>query len=208
MNMEDNQQENRSDGLDIIVAKRCLRQEIKERLKTLTEEECQKADREIGERLFGLEAWREADVVFCYVSTGREVDTSTIIARALEEGKRVGVPLCTAPGVMEVRQIEGAESLIPGLYGIPEPKRDCPLIDPEEIHLAVVPGLSFTADGFRLGYGGGYYDRYLPRVSGLKLALCREKCLSSQLPTEPHDMPMDGVLTEHSTWISFHSVKV
>lgn len=206
--MREMDKERQWDEEHIKTAKRRLRQEIKERLKTLSEEECQKADREIGERLFGLEAWREAKVVFCYVSTGREVDTSAIIARALEEGKRVGVPLCTAPGVMEVRQIEGMESLIPGFYGIPEPKRDCPLIEPEEIHLAVVPGLSFTADGFRLGYGGGYYDRYLPRVGGLKLALCREKCLSSHLPTESHDMPMDGVLTENSTFLLFHSVKV
>lgn len=188
--------------------KRRLRQKMKAFLNALPDEYCQKADQGIGERLFGLGVWREADVVFCYVGIGREIDTVPLLERALAEGKRVGVPLCTGPGIMEVRRIEAMDDLVPGVYGILEPKGDCPLIRPEEIGLAVIPGLSFTADGARLGYGGGYYDRYLPGVRGLKLALCREACLSSQLPAEPHDVKLDGVLTENSTFFLIHSVKV
>lgn len=188
--------------------KRQLRMEIKDRINALTDDYCIEADRKIAERLFGLDAWKRANVVFCYVGTRREIDTAAIIARALAEGKRVGVPLCTGPGIMEVRQIEDIKSLVPGSYGILEPGKECTLIRPGEIELAVIPGLAFTREGSRLGYGGGYYDRYLPEVKGLKVALCREKCLYSHLPTELHDTSMDGVLTEKSTFLLIHSVKV
>ena len=183
-------------------------QELKKRMNALSDQYCREADQRIAKRLFGLEEWQKAQVIFCYVGTGREIDTSGIIARGLADGKRVGVPLCTGPGVMEVRKIDGKDCLVPGFHGILEPKRECPLMEPEEIGLAVVPGLSFTADGIRLGYGGGYYDRYLPRVRGIKLALCREECMSVSLPAQAHDMPMDLVLTEKSTYFLIHSVKV
>lgn len=185
-----------------------LRKKVKVCIDALTDDYCTEADRKITERLFSLDAWKRANVVFCYVGTGREIDTAVIIARAMAEGKRVGVPLCTGPGMMEVRQIEDGKPLIPGSYGIPEPGKECPLIRPGEIELAVIPGLAFTREGSRLGYGGGYYDRYLPEVKGLKVALCREKCLYSHLPTELHDTSMDGVLTEKSTFLLIHSVKV
>ena len=207
-NMDDYKQGDKTGCFDRKSEKRRLRQALKNRMNALSDEYCQEADQLIAERLFGLEEWREAEVVFCYVGTGREIDTSRIIDRRLAGGKRVGVPLCTGPGVMEVREIDGWDCLVPGRYGILEPKRECPLMEPEEIGLAVVPGLSFTADGVRLGYGGGYYDRYLPRVRGIKLALCREQCLSDSLPAEAHDLPMDLVLTEKSTYYLIHSVKV
>lgn len=183
-------------------AKRRLRHEMKDKMAALTEESSRVMDERIAGHLFELEEWAKAGVIFCYVGTNGEIDTLPILAKAWESGKRVGVPLCTGPGVMEVRQVEGMDDLVPGFYGILAPKESCPLLLPEEIALAVIPGLSFTKEGVRLGYGGGYYDRYLPQVVCPRIALCREILLSPELPAEPHDLPMDMVVTEHSTYLS------
>lgn len=181
--------------------KQKLRRELKARIAGLSKEYCKAADREISQRLFSLEEYRRAKTVFCFVGTSGEIDTMPIILHALRKEKAVGVPLCTAPGVMEVRRITGSGSLISGSFGIMEPKAECSFINPAEIDLAVIPCLSCTEKGVRLGYGGGYYDRYLQHIRGFKLALCREKMLSESLILEDHDILMDGVLTEDSTRI-------
>lgn len=185
--------------------KRQLWQEIKASVRELPHSYRREADTRIAERLCGLDAYRRSNVIFVYVGTSGEIDTVPILSNALSDGKQVGVPLCVSPGVMEVRRIADFDSLIKGFYGIMEPKAECPLISPGEIDLAVVPCLSCTWEGVRLGYGGGYYDRYLNQVSGLKLVLCREKVMRENLPLEPHDIIADGVLTEHTTKFLKHS---
>ena len=147
-----------------------------------------------------LSCYQKAKVLFGYVGRDDEVNTSPVLRQALSEGKRVGVPLCAGPGVMEVREIESLEDLNPGFCGMKEPDRTCPLIRPDEIDLVLVPCLSCTRDGTRLGYGGGYYDRYLKKVRGTTLAIFRERLLSASLPVEPHDIPVLGVITENTVY--------
>ena len=114
----------------------------------------------------------------------------------LADGKRLCVPLCTAPGVMECRQVLALSELAPGTYGIPEPPAAAPLVPAEEIDLAIVPCASASPDGDRLGRGGGYYDRFLRRCTGDALLLCREALLRAHIPQEPHDIRLPAVITE------------
>jgi 5-formyltetrahydrofolate cyclo-ligase len=90
-----------------------------------------------------------------------------------------------------------ASELIPGVLGIPEPRPDLPEVDPTTIDWALVPGLAFDEQGFRLGRGGGYYDRLLPlmRPDATCWALCLSCQLVSELPVEAHDAPLDGIST-------------
>ena len=98
---------------------------------------------------------------------------------------------------MEARLIAPDTRLYRHRFGMLEPGEACPLLAPEEIDLVLVPGLAFDRAGYRLGQGGGYYDRYLPQCSGKSLALCREAVLFEALPREEHDRPVGLVLTEH-----------
>ncbi|MCI9166423.1 MAG: 5-formyltetrahydrofolate cyclo-ligase, partial [Oscillospiraceae bacterium] len=93
-------------------------------------------------------------------------------------------------------RIEGMGDLVSGRYGILAPRLDCPRLEPEAIDLAVVPCCAAGNDGRRLGYGGGYYDRYLPRTRCPALVLCRGQLVREGLPVEAHDVPMDYLATE------------
>lgn len=83
-----------------------------------------------------------------------------------------------------------------GKYGIMEPGAHAPVIQAEEINLAIVPCMSCSHDGRRLGYGGGYYDRYLGRTRAVKAVICRERIMRADIPVEPHDQMMDMVISE------------
>ena len=173
-----------------------LRRQLKSRRDGLDEEYCRRSDAEIRNRLQALPAFRQAGCVFCYVSTGKEPDTRALLEQMLKEGKTVSVPRCREAGIMEAVRIGGMEQLRPGRFGIWEPGEGLSAIEPESIELAVIPCLSGWTDGTRLGYGGGYYDRFLPRCGGLRVMLCRERMLWEAIPREPHDCRMDVLVTE------------
>lgn len=162
----------------------------------LSPEQRQAADAALTARLFSLPEFAQAQALFCYVSRGREIDTRPILQAALAARKRVAVPRCTGPGQMEARLITSLDALSPGAFGILEPAPDAPLLSPEEMDLALVPCVACDTQGVRLGHGGGYYDRYLPRVQGLSLCLCREALLFAHLPEEATDVRPGLILTE------------
>lgn len=179
--------------------KRLLRARLIEKRRGLDAEYRREADAAIRERLEGLPAYRAAGLLFCYVSKDEEVDSRQLIADALREGKRVAVPRCGIPrDWMEACEIHSLEELRPGAYGILEPAASCRPVPPGQIDLCIVPCLCVGSAGVRLGYGGGYYDRYLPRLraDALRVALAREKLQGSEPPSEPHDRPVDLLVTE------------
>ena len=113
------------------------------------------------------------------------------------EDQTLAVPLCLPEkGMMEARRIEGLGDLVSGRYGILAPRLDCPVVAPESFDLAVVPCCTGNARGQRLGYGGGYYDRYLPRTSCPTMLLCRHQLEREDIPAEEHDILMDYFVTE------------
>lgn len=180
--------------------KKKLRQEVKKYREELPAEYCRQSDSGIFTYVTGLKEYQQAEVIFCFVGTAEEIDTMPIIRDAWKRGRKVGVPLCVTKGVMEVRQIFGEDDLIDGFYGIQEPKEDCPLIPSDQIQLAIVPCLSCSHNGSRLGYGGGYYDRYLERLAALKVVLCREKLMREDIPEEEHDLRTDLVISENGIY--------
>lgn len=181
---------------DVRKRKAHIRRQMLKKREGLDRDYCENADRGILERVLELEAYRQADVIFAYVSTAGEVDTRKLIDCALEAGKRVAVPKCGLKGIMKAYSISSLKELETGAYGILEPVGSCREVRPEEIGLAVVPCVCCCQSGVRLGYGGGYYDRYLPDTRAVRAALCRERMMAGDIPTEKHDCPMDLVVTE------------
>ena len=147
-----------------------------------------------------MPAYQEAETVFCFVGTGWEIDTRPILTRALADGKRLCVPLCTGPGIMELRQITSLSQLSPGAYGLPEPPPDTPQVAVDAVDLAVLPCMGCNHLGHRLGRGGGYYDRFLSVYRSAAVLMCRERLIREEIPLEPHDMPIPWVLTERGLY--------
>lgn len=184
------------------------RQEEKQQLRAiirrmeaeLTPEYRRKSDRAIARRLLAMPEYQAADTVFCFVGTSREIDTRPILEAALEAGKQLCVPLCTAPGQMEPRQITALNQLAPGSFGIPEPSADALLFPVDAIDFAVLPCVTCNHAGQRVGHGGGYYDRFLSRYRGGTVLLCRELLIRQEIPVEPHDYPVPWVLTERGLY--------
>lgn len=176
--------------------KRWLRQEVKLLTEELNEEYCRNADAEIHRRITCLPEYERADTVFCFVGTCSEIDTVPILKDAWRRGKRVCVPRCEGKGIMNAYQINGMDDLHVGSFGILEPGEHAVMILPEEIDLVLVPCLSCSRDGKRLGYGGGYYDRYLERVAAPKAVLCRSRVMREDIPVDDYDMQMDLVICE------------
>ncbi|MDR1042478.1 MAG: 5-formyltetrahydrofolate cyclo-ligase [Clostridiales Family XIII bacterium] len=154
------------------------------------------ADRNILAALTSLPEYLAADMIFCYVSMADEPDTRALIEDALARGKRVCVPLCVSMGVMQAREISGQDDLTAGKYDIPEPKEGCPSVAPEEIGLIVVPCVCCDRDGYRLGYGGGFYDRWLEKRSAPAAVLCFEHMIVPSVPREQHDQRADILITD------------
>ena len=176
--------------------KACIRRQILEARARLDVGYCLDADKAILERLLQIEVYKQADVVFTYVSMDGEVDTRPLIDYALAVGKKVAVPRCEGKGIMRAYYIMGMEELEKGAYGILEPRAECREARPEDIGLAVTPCVCCSKSGFRLGYGGGYYDRYLSGIPAVRAALCRERMMVEYIPAEIHDCTMDYVVTE------------
>ena len=154
----------------------------------------------IARHLLAMPEYQEAGTVFCFVGTSREIDTTAILSDALASGKRLCVPLCVGDGLMDLHQITSLDQLIPGAYGILEPPADTPLVDTDAVDFAVLPCLSCSHGGHRLGQGGGFYDRFLSRYRGGAVLLCRERLIREDVPVEPHDCPVPWVLTERGLW--------
>ncbi len=181
---------------DPAAEKKILRKELKQKRKNLPESYRHQADIQISEYIKNLELYRQVQRIFCYVSMAEEVDTKALLENMLAAGKMVAVPLCREKGVMEARQITSMDQLKPGAYGILEPQEDTRKLEPEALELCVIPCVSCSPDGIRLGYGGGYYDRFLPKTKAKRVILCQEQMLCEDIPAESHDCPMDMVVTE------------
>ena len=180
--------------------KRDMRSAVKKEVEALTRDYCRKADQEIFRHIRALPEYQKAGTVFCYVGTESEINTKPILKDVLENGKTLGIPKCISRGIMEVLRVESLDDLQEGAFGILEPKEGCSRVLPDQIDLALIPCLCCTKDGKRLGYGGGYYDRYLKKSNFIKVVLCRKKLMKEWIPTESHDVGMDLVISEEGIW--------
>ena len=147
--------------------------------------------------LIACPEYQRAHTIFCFVGAHAEFDTRAILTDALNSGKRVAVPLCMGRGLMEARQINALSDLVTtASFGILEPAGRAPLILPEEIDFAVVPCLACDKRGFRLGHGGGYYDRYLENAKFAQALLCHSAQIVDRLPADAWDIAIRLIVTE------------
>ena len=138
------------------------------------------------------------ETILLYHSKDSESPTHEIIAELLAHHRRVALPCADAKTkTMQARRIETLAELAPAPFGLLEPVAGrCPRIPPGKIDLIVVPLLAFDESGHRLGYGHGFYDRYLKTAQCTKVGLAYEAQMCGKLPHEAHDVPLDYIVTE------------
>jgi 5-formyltetrahydrofolate cyclo-ligase len=153
---------------------------------------------EIGTRLFADKDFMQAGTVLFFVGFGSEVETLPMIEAALRQGKRVVAPKVVKGKLdLELRRIERPEEeLVAGAMGILEPREDCPEIPLEEIQLIIVPAVAWDEKGYRVGYGGGFYDHLLAQSKALRLGLGLECQILPKVPHYDKDLPVDKLITE------------
>jgi 5-formyltetrahydrofolate cyclo-ligase len=179
------------------------KQELRRELEALRDripcDEKRGLDRSIQEHLLQWEVYRAATSLFCYVSFRSEVETIPIIAESISQGKIVSVPKIDLDTCrMYAFIVENTDtSLKEGAYGIPEPVQGCREVDYSSLELIVAPGLAFTLSGERLGYGGGYYDRFMEIHNHPTIcALTYDRMILDEIPVKDHDISVDYVITE------------
>ncbi|MGH7588389.1 MAG: 5-formyltetrahydrofolate cyclo-ligase [Gemmatimonadota bacterium] len=154
----------------------------------------------ICERAAGLPVFRAAGTVHAYVGVAGEVRTLPLLEDAWRAGKRVVCPRIGIGGRLESRQVRSPEDLVAGPRGLREPDPETTvLVPPEEIDLVVVPGVGFDRHGRRLGFGGGYYDRFLSSTGASRLGLAFSLQIIDRIPQGPGDEPVHWIVTERET---------
>lgn len=176
--------------------KKELRKRCIERMNALPQDYCREADEKIFSEILALPEYRSARTVFCFVGMQAEIRTAVLIEEMLRAGKQVAVPRCAGKGIMHAHVIRSLAELRPGTMGILEPSAEAPVVAPAALDLILLPCVSANRSGARLGYGGGFYDRYLPKSPAFRALLIRERMLSDEIPLEPHDQRVDALITE------------
>jgi 5-formyltetrahydrofolate cyclo-ligase len=158
----------------------------------------------VYEHLLRLDVFRRASAVWTYVSSKPgEVDTRLVIESALAQGRPVACPAALPHGLLAWRMITRITELVPGLYDIWEPHPNArPVPDAMQSTVVLVPGIAFTQDCHRVGFGGGYFDRFLADFAGVSIGLCYDFQVVPAFPTDPHDIALDYVVSESKVFAS------
>lgn len=182
--------------------KRAIRASALATRRALTPEHVAHKSDAILQRLRSLSEFESARTILTYVSSkDNEVDTMPLIRGALEKNKPVAVPVAV-PSTREMvwSELKSLDELEPSTFDILEPREQCLRpVQPAETDVAIVPGIAFDTACHRIGYGGGYYDRFLAAFRGKRIALAYEVQIYDSIPAEPHDLPVDIIVTEDRT---------
>lgn len=169
--------------------------------RALSEEAWRTGSARILERAAALPEVADASAILVYVAVrDNEVNTQPFIRSALVAGREIWVPVTYPKGRMTWSRLEAFDELSPAAFGLLEPQGDALREgDPPPESVVLVPGLAFDRTGARIGFGGGYFDRFLAGFPGFKAGLAFDVQLTEGLPVEPHDVRMDAVVTETTT---------
>ncbi|WP_102345587.1 5-formyltetrahydrofolate cyclo-ligase [Bacillus sp. Marseille-P3661] len=177
--------------------KELFRKEMKDVIQKIPTELHVQWSTQIANHLFNLKEWHEAKTVGITISREKEILTKPIIEEGWKEKKQMAVPKCH-PKIkkMTFREITNFEQLEVVYYGLEEPIESItnPIMQ-ENIDLLIIPGLAFDENGYRLGFGGGYYDRYLAGYNGMTIALAFKPQIVQKIPIEQHDLPVNLIIT-------------
>lgn len=161
----------------------------------------------ICENFIESELYHSAEILLCYASLDDEIKTDSIIEKALNDGKKVFLPVCkNKDGEMDFYQILSLDELVSGFFGVREPDTVRCKIKFDNEHdsekaVCVVPGLAFDRKGFRLGYGKGYYDRFLSKYCGVSVGFCYSELLLDSVPTDIYDKKVDYICCDSGIFI-------
>ena len=173
--------------------KKALRQLISQQKREMTPEQIETASRALAEQFLQTDAYRKAKTLYGYLPYNQEVRTVPILEQALRDGKRVAVPKVYGD-TMKFIYMNDLSAVENGYCNIPEPIADGPIGD-DPTALVLMPGLAFDKAGNRMGYGGGYYDKFLSEEPNHPtVALCYQFQMVEQIPTDSYDIPVDLVL--------------
>lgn len=181
--------------------KKTLRKYMLEKRSQLSLDEIKNKSQTITKSLLNLEEYNKANFIFTFISFKDEVNTHEIIKKSLEKNKRIGVPI-TIPKNKELKVSELMDfdkELELGYYDILTPKEEyLKIVPPDIIDLVLVPGLVFDRQGYRVGYGGGYYDRFFNSLDEdvLKIGICYDIQIQAKVPRGSYDIPVNYILTE------------
>ena len=184
--------------VDIRVVKAKIRNDIKEYRKALEPAVKEEMDRSILRRITSVPEYQETDLLLCYIATPIEVETRGLVEDAWRRGKKVAAPYCIAgTRNMDFYLIDSFDQLACRTFGVWEPVADkCRKLEDFDRGVCIVPALSYDMNGYRMGYGGGYYDRFLARFGGFKLGIVYDSCIRRRLAHGRYDLPVDLVVTD------------
>lgn len=173
--------------------KQALRKQIRELKRAMTEEQIVTKSEALGRLFVASSAYKQAKTIYGYLPYNQEVRTTAMLQQALDDGKRVAVPKCYGDE-MRFIYLDDLSKVEKGYCNIPEPIEDGPIAD-DPTALVLMPGLAFDPQGHRMGYGGGFYDKFLAsEPNHPTLALCYDFQMMDHLDTEAHDIPVDFVI--------------
>lgn len=183
---------------DMATSKKNLREKYKTIRTSMSTAEKKRMDQEILKLFFSLSEYKKTKLILTYVSKEKEIDTFKLIKVALNDGKIIGVPKCNSKQKkISFYEIKSIEELKPSIFGILEPINCIKLsIDISKDTLCVVPGLCFDANGYRVGYGHGYYDRYLKNFVGISIGVCYNNCVVDKILHENFDKNVNMIITD------------
>ena len=171
-----------------------LRKQVLHEMKDLPREQKQAMDQALTDQFLEHPFYQEAKIIATYLSFPHEFQTQELIEQALKDGKKVLIPKTYPKGCMDF-VVYHPQQLAKTSFGLLEPQGDLEVVDASQIDLIHVPGLAFTREGYRIGYGGGYYDRYLEHFSGHTLSTVYPCQIRDFIP-EDHDIPVQEVLID------------
>ena len=171
-----------------------LRKQVLQEMKAIPQKQKNTMDRALTDQLLHHPFYQEAKVIATYLSFPHEFQTQELIEQALRDGKKVLIPKTYPKGRMEF-VVYDPQQLVKTSFGLLEPQGNLEVVDTSQIDLIHVPGLAFTTEGYRIGYGGGYYDRYLENFAGHSLSTIYP-CQVQEFNSEDHDIPVQEVLID------------
>ena len=171
-----------------------LRKQVLQEMKAISQEQKQAMDQALTDQFLKHPFYQEAKVIATYLSFPHEFQTQELIEQALKDGKKVLIPKTYPKGRMDFVAYD-PQQLVKTSFGLLEPQGDLAVVDASQIALIHVPGLAFTTEGYRIGYGGGYYDRYLKHFPGHTLSTVYPCQIQDFIP-EKHDIPVQEVLID------------
>ena len=188
---------------EIRTKKANIRATYLEKRRNLNEEQKNELDSLVCKRILDSSTFKSGDIILSYMPKKEEINIVPVLKEAMKQGKRIAFPLCNPENhTMSFHFVDDLKQLKPGHYGLYEPSKDLEEYDinSTEKTICIIPGIVYDKKGYRIGYGGGYYDRYLQSFKGMKLGITYYDCIVNLVPRSRFDFSVDVLITERGVY--------